>query len=355
MSDLAKWKVHGPVKTLKSEFATWDQDRQDWHPDHRINVASFDPVGTILSTDVHNPDGTIAHSRWFYDDAGRMLESNSWMNDEPINRIVYLHDETGRPIRATHLDSNGTRKDLEVYSYDVDGRKTKVQFLYRREADSECTAGNACGASTLYAIEGTDAAYGASGATTLTISYDERGLPAKVSFHDAHRQMLTYLILTRDSAGRLLSVEQHQGEKSPFQSHLDKAPPEQRERLAAVLKEVLGETLSSTRYEYDAKGRLVTRENRMGQLGEDCTTYRYRDHDDPVEETIEHRSCEGKIDETGNVQYSSNRVNLQHNQLEYLYDECGNWTERIVSLRLESQSAFQRSNVERRTITYYST
>ena len=143
MSDLAKWNVHGPVKTLKSEFATWHQDRQDWHPDQRINVASFDPVGRILSTDVHNPDGTIAHSRWFYDDAGRMLESNSWMNDEPIDRILYVYDESGRPIRATHLDSNGTRRDAEVCSYDPDGRKTKVQFLYPREGGSECTAGRA--------------------------------------------------------------------------------------------------------------------------------------------------------------------------------------------------------------------
>ena len=354
MSALAKWKVHGPVKTLKSEFATWDQDRQDWHPYSHMNVASFDPAGRILSTDVHNPDGTIAHSRWFYDDTGRMLESNSWMNDEPINRIVYLYEETGRLIRATRLDGNGTRKDVEVYSYDVDGRKTKVQFLYHREADSECTAGNACGASSGYAIEGTDIAFGAPGATTLTITYDDKSLPAKVSFHDAHHQLLTYAILTRDRAGRLLSVEKHQGEKSPFQGYLDKAPPEQRERLAAALKEVLGETLSSTRYEYDAKGRLVTREHRMGKLGEDYTTYRYRDHDDPVEETIEHRSHEAKTDETGNVQYSSNRVNVQHNQLEYIYDECENWTERVVSHRLESQSGFQRSNVERRTITYYS-
>jgi hypothetical protein len=136
---------------------------------------------------------------------------------------------------------------------------------------------------------------------------------------------------------------------------LDKAPAEQRERLAAVLKEALGETLSSTRYEYDAKGRLVTRENRMGKLGEDYTTYRYQDHDDPVEETIEHRSREGRVDESGNVQYSSNRVNLQHNRLEYLYDEYGNWTERIVSLRLESEPEFRRCNVQRRTITYYST
>jgi len=122
-----------------------------------------------------------------------------------------------------------------------------------------------------------------------------------------------------------------------------------------VLKEALGEALSTTRYEYDAKGRLVARENRMGKLGEDYTFYRYQAHDDPVEETIEHRSREGTVDESGSLRYSSNRVNVQHIRLEYLYDEYGNWTERIVSLRLESESAFRRSNVQRRAITYDST
>src|SRR5262249_52444538 len=142
------------------------------------------------------------------------------------------------------------------------------------------------GASTGYAIEGADIAFGAPGATTLTITYDERSLPAKVSFHDAHRQLLTYAILTHDRTKRLLSVERHQDEKSPFQSYLNKAPPKQRERLAAVLKKTLGETLSSTRYVYNTKGRLVTQKNRINKLGEDYTTYRYQDHDDPVEETI---------------------------------------------------------------------
>ena len=224
MSDLAKWNVRGPVQTLKSEFATWDQERQDWRPDRRITVASFEPAGSILSTDHHNPDGTIAHSRWFYDDAGRMLESNSWMNDQPMERIVYVYNENGSLMRATHLDSNGTRRDTEVCSYDPDGKKTKVQFLYQPEVDWECIAGNACAASINYAIEGTDIAFGAPGATTTTITYDERSLPAKVSFHDAHRQLFTYAILTRDRAGRLLSVERYQGETSPFQGYLDKAP-----------------------------------------------------------------------------------------------------------------------------------
>jgi hypothetical protein len=355
VSDLAKWNVHGPVKTLKSGFATWDLERQDWQSVHHFAVASFHPNGAISSTDHHNRDGTISHSLWIYDDAGRMVESNCWMNDERIDRVVYVYDEAERHIRTTRLNHDGAGVDSEVCNYDADGRKAKVRFLHRHEANAECMAGNACEANTFYAIEGTDSAYGAPGATTMTINYDEKNLPAKVSFHDANHQSLSYVILKRDSSGRLLSEEFHQGERSPLQGFLEKAPSEQRERLAAMLKDALGETLSSKTYTYDAKGRIVTRENRMSSLGGDSTTYSYGERDDPIEETTEHRSCEGNVDETGNVHYSSDRVNLQHNRLEYLYDEYGNWTERIVSFRLESKPGFQRSNIERRTFTYYST
>jgi hypothetical protein len=55
----------------------------------------------------------------------------------------------------------------------------------------------------------------------------------------------TCIILRRDNAGRLLSEEQHPGEKPPFQDIVDQAPPEQREQMAAHLKQVLGETISS--------------------------------------------------------------------------------------------------------------
>jgi hypothetical protein len=91
----------------------------------------------------------------------------------------------------------------------------------------------------------------------------------------------------------------------------------------------------------------------MGGLGGDSTTYRYDAHDDPVEETVEYRSREGSLDETGNVHYSSDRVIVQHNRFEYRYDAHMNWTERIVSFRPESEPDFQRSNIERRAITYY--
>jgi hypothetical protein len=354
VSDLARWKVHGPVKTVRSEFATWDVARQDWQPVRHFNLASFRVDGALQIIDTHNQDGTIAHSRWLYDEAARMLESHSWMNEGPIDRSVYVYDERGRAFRTTHLSYNGTQTDAEVFSYDADGRKTKVQFLFPRESGSEDNAENACRVNIGYTIEGTDSAYSAPGATTMTVNYDEKQLPAKISFHDANQCLLSYVILMRDSAGRLLSEEMYQGEKSPFQKYLNNASLEDRERLAALLEVALGNVISSTKYKYDAKGRQVSRDHRMGSLGEDFTTYIYGDRDDPVKETTEHKSREGSFDETGNMHYSSDRMNVQHNQLEYLYDEHENWTERIVSFRSESEPKFQRSNIERRIITYYS-
>jgi hypothetical protein len=318
-------------------------------------LTSFRSDGTVSTSDTHNPDGSIAHSRWLYDDAGRVAESNFWMNDGPIDRTVYFYDEAGRHIRTMQLNRDGTQTVLEVCSYDADGWKTKLRFLFPCEPDSGCKPGNACGASTRYGIEGTDTAYGAPGATTMTITYDEKNLPAKALFHDANHRPLICVIFKRDSAGRLLSEEMQEGERSPFQDIVDQAPPERREEMAAMLKQFLGETLSNTTYGYDAKGRLVKRENRMGSLGGDCTTYLYDAHDDPVEETVEHRSREGSFDEIGNVHYSPDRVNVQYNRLEYRYDAHGNWTERIVSFQSESEPDFQRSNIERRAITYHDT
>src|SRR5258708_3727273 len=102
-------------------------------------------------------------------------------------------------------------KQLQGCSYHAHGRKAKVRFLFSRESNSECGAGNACGASTGYGIEGTDTAYGAPGATTMTVTYDEKNLPAKVLFHDANHCPLNCVIFRRDSVGRLLSEETHQG------------------------------------------------------------------------------------------------------------------------------------------------
>lgn len=236
MSDLAKWKVHGAVETLRAESATWDPNQEDWQSVRHFTLASFRPDGTLNTVKNQNPDGSIVQSRWLYDHTGRLTEFNSWLNNEPIDRAVYFYDEAGRHIQTVQLSHDGTQTDLEVCSYDDDGHKTKVRLLFSRGAGSVCETGNACGASTGYGIEGTDQAYGAPGAATMTVSYEERDLPAKVVFHDVNHHPLSYVMFKRDSAGRLLSEEMHQGERSPFQDFVDKAEPERREGIVAMLK-----------------------------------------------------------------------------------------------------------------------
>jgi hypothetical protein len=142
MSDLANWKVHGPVEMLKTENATWDLNLKDWQPFPHFTVASFRPDGTISTIDNHNPDGSIVHSRWLYSGAGLLTESDSWTNDGPVSQTIFVYDASRRPIRTEHLDSEGTRSDVDTCSYDAAGRKTKVCFLPHTEVDTTCEPGN---------------------------------------------------------------------------------------------------------------------------------------------------------------------------------------------------------------------
>jgi YD repeat-containing protein len=341
MSDVAKWKVHGAVETLRTEFATWDLDQQDWQPGRHLTLTSFRPDGTISSTETHNPDGSIVRSQWLYNDANRLIESNSWFNDGPTNKTVYFYDEAGRYIRTTHLNDDGTQIDSEICTYDSDGKKTKMCVVPVLEGYVS------------YGIEGTKHSYGAPGVRTMTTTYDEQDLPTKVLFQGANHNPVMYVTLVRDSVGTLLSEEMHLGGESPFLDLLEQVPLEDREKTAAMLKKAFGDTFSSTTYTYDAQSRLIEQMDRMGSLGECRTTYRYDDHDDPIEETSEHRHREANADENGAMQYTSDRLNVQHNRFEYVYDTHGNWTELIVSIQSEPNTDFQRSNIERRVITYH--
>ena len=124
--------------------------------------------------------------------------------------------------------------------------------------------------------------------------------------------------------------------------------------MATLLAEVFAnQTFSTTNYVYDSKGRVVERITQMGNLSEDRTTFRYNDRDDLIEEIDEHQSRGANLDDHGVMQATDERSHTSHTRFEYQYDEHGNWTERIVSSRQDSQTDFRRSNVIRRTITYY--
>jgi YD repeat-containing protein len=341
VSDLAKWKVHGPVATLRTERAEWDLAREEWQPARGLVSTSFRRDGAVSATDFYNPDGSIVYSRSFYDDAGRLTETTSQFNDGPIDRTVYSYDPAGRHLRTLQMSHDGTTTNLETCNYDAAGKRTKVRFL---------ASG---GASAAYGTEGSERAYPAPGATTMTTTYDERTFPSNVVFQDVNGNAVTQLIFMRDSAGRLLSEEMHSGGESLLQGLVEKVPLEDRDKMAALFKAVFDRSFSRTTCAYDAQGRLVEREDRMGSLSDDHTTYRYADRNDPIEEVSEHRSREAGLDESGAVRYAPDRVSVQQNRFEYVYDPHGNWTERIMSYRVEPNLTFQRSNIERRVITYH--
>jgi hypothetical protein len=343
VADLAKWNVHGPVASLKTELAEWDLHSGYWKPAGHFTVATFRRDGAISSTDGYSPDGSVARSRWIYDESGRLMESHSWMNDDTPHRSLYLYDDAGRHVRTFAASLDVAETDVETSSYDAGGRRTKVSVFGSR-------AGNV-----FYSIEGTDMGLSAAGAVRVVVTYDHNDLPFKEVFEDAKQNPFRQVIMRRDSAGRLVKVEMHMGGPSMFSmcGQSDQPIPAEADKALSLMMESLGGILSETNYAYDAQGRLIERTGSMFSLDLDRTTYRYGDGDDPIEETTEHRHREANLAEDGTLQYTPDKVAAQQNRFEYRYDDHGNWVERTVLIRPVGNADFQASNITRRAITYH--
>jgi hypothetical protein len=350
MNDLAKRKLHGPVATLKSETATWDANRQDWQPARFFTVTTFRRDGVISTSDTHNPDGSIAHSRWLYDSTGRLTESDSWLNDQAPRRVLYSYDDAGRHIRTVQVRDDGTQTELETCTYDPNGKGTKTRLLpVSPQAEREGGA-----VSLGYSIEDTDMMLGGPGAAFMTTAYAAEGQPAKVLLEDQNHHAIREVDFERDASGRLLNVETRMGD-SEMKDLADRMSPEARERATAVLKEIFGKSFSRTTYKYDPQGRLIERTDSMGTMSEEHKTYRYDGvHEEAIEEIIERKSREASVEDDGAIRYNPDTVSTQHTRFDYSYDTHGNWTERIVSVQYDAHAESQRSNTERRTIAYLS-
>jgi hypothetical protein len=347
MTDLASWKVHGPVRTLRTEFAEWDLSLEQWKPARHFTLVRFNPDGKISETEDHNADGSIARTIFVYNAEGRLRERRSGVGDKPIGKTIFFYDSVDQLVRVVSLGPDGQETEAEVYSNDQDGKRTKVQFVLKNGANV-----------TAYGIDGSELSYGAPGVATITTRYDDRGQPDEVLFHDQDHRLVRRVTLARDSTGRLVKEEAHLGEQLPFASmekELQDQPPEAREKLRAMLTKALGSLLvfSTTSYSYDEKGRVAERSIRTGELGEHRTTYRYDDRDNPIEEINEDSSHDLQFDDDGKSQPTNERSHSQTSRFEYKYDSEGNWTEKVLWSRQEPNPNFQLSNVERREINYF--
>jgi len=91
----------------------------------------------------------------------------------------------------------------------------------------------------------------------------------------------------------------------------------------------------------------------LGILTEERTTFDYYHYDDPIAEISSSHGRGVDVDDDGVVRTTEEEPREHHARYDYQYDAHGNWTERVGSYRIGSQPEFQRSNIERRTITYY--
>ncbi|PYS44210.1 MAG: hypothetical protein DMG13_34185 [Acidobacteria bacterium] len=341
MNGVAQWNVYGPVETLQTEFAEWDLLNEEWQTPRHSSLARFHRDRRIDEREHHNPNGSVSRTSYIYDESGRMIETRSRLDDGPIHKTLYLYDGAGRPLRTVRVEENGIQHDFEICSYDESGRKSKVSIAPKLEPH----------VGYYFSLEGTETSFGATGAVTMTTLYDDREQPAEALLHDANQFVLRRVQLTRDSAGRLVKEEIQLGEERPAEQPPDMTPAQ----MAAIVAQVFGAAriMSSTTYAYDEAGRRVERRTQMGGLSEERTTYRFDDHDNPVEETTEDIRREMNLDETGKLHSSKEIIHRRQVQYEYECDGHGNWTKRVVSVRLEENPDFQRSNVERRKITYY--
>ena len=129
MSDLAKWKVRGPVQTLRTEFAEWELNQEDWQPPRSSSSIVFRPDGKISQADHHNSDGSVSQEKYLYDGEGRLAEIQFRMNGLSPHRTLYSYDDAGRHVRTVIVNPDGSRRDSEACTYEGSGRKTKVSFL----------------------------------------------------------------------------------------------------------------------------------------------------------------------------------------------------------------------------------
>jgi len=331
MSDLAQWNVQGPVHTLRSEHAEWDLSLEQWKAAQYFTLVRFHPSGRINESESHNPDGSISRSSYAFDAVGRMQEARFGMNGYPVSKNIYFYDERGRLARVVGVDRDGTERESEAYSYGQGGKKTRVCFSPKQDPNA-----------------------GTVGIDVTALSHSDTD---ELLLRDDDR-LLSRVVFTRDSAGRLISAQMHFGEQIPFphfEKELENATPQAREAAAAAIVKVFGpkNIMSSTAFTYDEKGLLQERSTRTGELGVHRTTFRYDDHDNPIQETNKHTSRQMRIDEEGNLHPTKETSSTQNVRFEYRYDSQGNWTERVVWSQLEPNPNFERSNVTRREITYY--
>src|SRR5262245_28371623 len=340
-SDLPVHDLHGAVRRLREEHATWNAGLETWDALRHVSLVTFRPDGQVSAREFHNPDGSVVYLSRDFDAGARVIAERSWSAGVTGRTTVYEYDAAGRPTATFDLMPDGERRRVETFDY-AGGRQTKTIDLTGGGVNVHCA-------------DGCKVAYGAPGAVSATTTHDDRGLPAEMRFHDADGGLVQRLVFTRDAEGRALTeVMFFQGEAPLGVGELPNVPADDRARLLSLMKVAFTDQIfSRLEYSYDRNGRLATRVDRMGKLLEERTVYEYDDRGNRISEVTVTRNRELDVNEDGTPRTTEPGPHNAAHQYEYRYDDRGNWTERVVSSLMGSTGDYRHSNVTRREITYY--
>lgn len=323
--------LRGPVRTC-TETTTYPSTAAttEW-------TSEFDSAGRLTATIVHNPDGSEFETRRFYNGAGLLLKATSGMKGGTPTEVVNHYDSSGK-IQST--TSSASAQDIATYSYDGQGRKTKIQTSRPEDYRSNvASAGSPFGAA--------DRAPNLPGGGSATTYYDEHDRPYKVEVRDDEGTLVTRALRSYDEKGNVADETQVLDDPvaiipAQARARILQGSGATTEELRAELTKFLGGCTGpySVKYERDDQGRVIRMVRQIFNTEESIESS-YNEHGDLARELTHSQGGVAGEGYDSEASYS------------YQYDANGNWTEKIVSYRNAPDSSFTISSKANRQLTYY--
>jgi YD repeat-containing protein len=312
-------------------------------------IAHYHLDGRMAQYHHHNPNDSEWISTYAYDANGLLQEIETRNRTSSVSKSIYLYDRSGRLQRVVARLADGTENTAQTFSYD-DQRKTKTRHL-------DSTSGPADSA-VMYTVEGSDAAFAAPGATSMTTVYDAQDRPVETLFHDSKGRVLSRVTLRYDDGGRMVEETQTtETEATLPPDMLAQLNPAQLQSVKIILGVGEGGQRWKRTHRYDAEGHRVETVFRLGALGGSWKTMAYNEHGDLSEERSADDSKGLSVDDQGHMveasEPSTGKAPISEARFSYQYDEHGNWIERVISSRHEPDKPFVVSSVDRRSLAYY--
>jgi len=339
MTDRDRFGLRGSVK-LCELYRTWysrgcGPDTCETVERSDVSIVEFRRDGFVQCRWYKNPAPNSSEwtNLYDYNDANQLTAVRIEQGGTIRIQQAFEYDSAGRVSRIILHDEDGGQRIAETYSYEPDGRKTKITHI-----DPKWSSGDSA---TMFGVDGTDVSYAAPGATNITSIYDASSRPIEHLFRDSDGNLVTRVELRYDERRNLVEEVRSQ-QKLPPEMIVDFSP----EQLEAV------RMLFTFRrhHRYDDQNRRIETSSNVAPKDLDRETFAYNDHGDVISQISESSHNEYDFGKDGGLmpKPDSTRSNRSEAQFRYQYDPLGNWIEKIVE-----NPGGPIWSIERRTISYF--